>query len=249
MAKVNVERRRDRPRSPARRVGRSPDDDAAQRARAHRRPLRPPDDVRRRRHGQRHHHRTPGLTRRRDGAGAARPAAIAGRVARSLTRVFDVLYVLGAVVIALADLPDRRGDGAQLRPRRAAAGARGRELEDVDYRYQCIVCGAQAVLYAAPEGEVPEAPRHCREPMAARSRRSSERWPLSTGCGQVCGNLHVCDSAIPTVSRGVHRRSSAIVVARMKPADDQDQAEHAGTGSTCRPGAAPGSWRRSRRGP
>ncbi len=39
------------------------------------------------------------------------------------------------------------------------------ELEDVDYRYQCIVCGAQAVLYAAPEGEVPEAPRHCREPM------------------------------------------------------------------------------------
>ncbi len=38
-------------------------------------------------------------------------------------------------------------------------------LEDVDYRYQCIVCGAQAVLYAAPEGEVPEPPRHCREPM------------------------------------------------------------------------------------
>ena len=38
-------------------------------------------------------------------------------------------------------------------------------LEDVDYRYQCIVCGAQAVLYAAPEGEVPDAPRHCREPM------------------------------------------------------------------------------------
>jgi hypothetical protein len=39
------------------------------------------------------------------------------------------------------------------------------ELEDVDYRYQCTVCGAQAVLYAAPEGEVPEPPRHCREPM------------------------------------------------------------------------------------
>jgi hypothetical protein len=38
-------------------------------------------------------------------------------------------------------------------------------LEDVDYRYRCVVCGAQAVLYAAPEGEVPEAPRHCREPM------------------------------------------------------------------------------------
>ncbi|GIU86001.1 MAG: hypothetical protein KatS3mg009_0516 [Acidimicrobiia bacterium] len=39
------------------------------------------------------------------------------------------------------------------------------ELADVDYRYQCVVCGAQAVVYAAPEGEVPEAPRHCREPM------------------------------------------------------------------------------------
>jgi hypothetical protein len=38
-------------------------------------------------------------------------------------------------------------------------------LEDVDYRYRCIVCGAQVVLFAAPEGEVPEAPRHCREPM------------------------------------------------------------------------------------
>ncbi len=40
-----------------------------------------------------------------------------------------------------------------------------RELEDVDFRYRCIVCGAQLVLYAAPEGEPPEAPRHCREPM------------------------------------------------------------------------------------
>jgi hypothetical protein len=40
-----------------------------------------------------------------------------------------------------------------------------RELEDVDYRYQCIVCGAQLVLFAAPEGEVPAPPRHCREPM------------------------------------------------------------------------------------
>ena len=45
-----------------------------------------------------------------------------------------------------------------------------RELEDVDYRYQCIVCGAQLVLFAAPEGEVPAPPRHCREPMALVSR-------------------------------------------------------------------------------
>jgi hypothetical protein len=38
-------------------------------------------------------------------------------------------------------------------------------LEDVDYRYRCIVCGAQAVLYSAQQGDVPDAPRHCREPM------------------------------------------------------------------------------------
>jgi hypothetical protein len=45
-----------------------------------------------------------------------------------------------------------------------------RELEDVDYRYQCIVCGAQVVLFAAPEGEVPAAPRRCREPMMLVAR-------------------------------------------------------------------------------
>jgi hypothetical protein len=45
-----------------------------------------------------------------------------------------------------------------------------RVLEDVDYRYQCIVCGAQLVLFAAPEGEVPAPPRHCREPMTLVSR-------------------------------------------------------------------------------
>jgi hypothetical protein len=45
-----------------------------------------------------------------------------------------------------------------------------RDLEDVDYRYQCIVCGAQLVLFAAPEGEVPAPPRHCRESMSLVTR-------------------------------------------------------------------------------
>ena len=54
------QRRCDRARSPPRRHRRAADDDAAERARAHRRPLRPADHVRRRRPGQRHHHRTPG---------------------------------------------------------------------------------------------------------------------------------------------------------------------------------------------
>ena len=65
-----------------------------------------------------------------------------------------VIYLIGARTIANFSNSEPPPDPADA------------ELEDVDYRYQCIVCGAQAVLYAAPEGEVPEAPRHCREPMA-----------------------------------------------------------------------------------
>jgi hypothetical protein len=79
--------------------------------------------------------------------------------------VFAVLYVFGAVVIALViyllgAAVVRNFANAEPAPEPGES-----ELEDVDYRYQCIVCGAQAVLYAAPEGEVPEAPRHCREDM------------------------------------------------------------------------------------
>jgi len=69
-----------------------------------------------------------------------------------------VLYLVGAAIVRnlasvgpLQDEPELEG------------------LEDVDYRFRCIVCGAQAVLYAAPGGEVPEAPRHCREQMKPTS--------------------------------------------------------------------------------
>jgi hypothetical protein len=65
-----------------------------------------------------------------------------------------VIYLIGARTIANFSNSEPPPDPAET------------QLEDVDYRYQCIVCGAQAVLYAAPEGEVPEPPRHCREPMA-----------------------------------------------------------------------------------
>ena len=56
MSQGQRQRRRDRARAPARRDGRAPDDDAAPRARAHRRPLRPRGDVLRRRprHGDDH---------------------------------------------------------------------------------------------------------------------------------------------------------------------------------------------------
>ncbi|HEY1738853.1 MAG TPA: hypothetical protein VGI86_09095 [Acidimicrobiia bacterium] len=40
------------------------------------------------------------------------------------------------------------------------------ELADVDLRYRCIVCGAEVVMYAAPNGELPMPPRHCAERMA-----------------------------------------------------------------------------------
>ena len=65
-----------------------------------------------------------------------------------------VLYLVGAGVV-------RNMANAQPPPDEPDLDA----LADVDFRYQCIVCGAQAVLYAAPEGDAPEAPRHCREPM------------------------------------------------------------------------------------
>ena len=52
------------------------------------------------------------------------------------------------------------------------------ELEDVDYRYRCIVCGAQVVLYAAPEGEEPTPPRHCREPMVLVTPVAHIYWRL-----------------------------------------------------------------------
>jgi hypothetical protein len=65
-----------------------------------------------------------------------------------------VLYVIGAKMVANFSNSDPPPEPGEL------------PLEDVDYRYRCIVCGAQAVLYAAPEGEAPEPPRHCREPMA-----------------------------------------------------------------------------------
>jgi hypothetical protein len=65
-----------------------------------------------------------------------------------------LLYLFGAAMVrnfANAEPPPDDPDPA--------------DLADVDFRYRCIVCGAQAVVYAAPHGEEPEPPRHCREPM------------------------------------------------------------------------------------
>lgn len=74
------------------------------------------------------------------------------RIAGALVAIV-VLYLIGAGLIrnfANAEPPDEPAEVP---------------LEDVDYRFQCLTCGAQVVLYAAPQGEIPEPPRHCREPM------------------------------------------------------------------------------------
>jgi DNA-directed RNA polymerase subunit RPC12/RpoP len=38
------------------------------------------------------------------------------------------------------------------------------KLKPVDYRYRCMVCGAEVTMTASPDAE-PAAPRHCREEM------------------------------------------------------------------------------------
>ncbi len=39
------------------------------------------------------------------------------------------------------------------------------ELEDVDVRFECPVCGARVTMTVAPGGDVPTPPRHCMEQM------------------------------------------------------------------------------------
>lgn len=39
-------------------------------------------------------------------------------------------------------------------------------LRKVNYRYRCTVCGTEVTMTAAPEDDIPNAPRHCREDMS-----------------------------------------------------------------------------------
>jgi hypothetical protein len=74
-----------------------------------------------------------------------------------------LLYVLGAGMV-------RSFNGA---PPIAQPPEPG-ELKPVDFRYRCIVCGALVTMTAAPDGDLPDAPRHCREDMALVSDIGSE---------------------------------------------------------------------------
>ncbi len=69
--------------------------------------------------------------------------------------IIVVLYLIGAGFVrsfAQGHAPHHAGDP--------------KPLADVDLRYRCVVCGAEVVMYAAPNGELPTPPRHCAEKMA-----------------------------------------------------------------------------------
>ena len=150
------ERRRDRPRPPARLLRRPAHGHAAQRARAHRRPLRAS-----RRCARAAAWRTPpsssawadgdraGDRRTGPSSGAAMPSdPDRGRSPRV------VLYLLGGAARARnvhGPGPPDEPDPATLRP--------------VDFRYRCGVCGAEVTMTAAPGDEDPTPPRHCQEDM------------------------------------------------------------------------------------
>lgn len=65
-----------------------------------------------------------------------------------------VLYLFGAALVRnfAASIPD-------------AGESEPPILADVDHRFRCVVCGAEVVMYAAPDGEIPIPPRHCAERM------------------------------------------------------------------------------------
>jgi DNA-directed RNA polymerase subunit RPC12/RpoP len=65
---------------------------------------------------------------------------------------FFCIYLTGTVVVrSFTHMPPAEPEIGRLRK--------------VNYRYRCSVCGTEVTMTAAPEDEVPNAPRHCREDM------------------------------------------------------------------------------------
>jgi hypothetical protein len=63
------------------------------------------------------------------------------------------LYLAAAAMIrTFTHLPPPEPDETLMRP--------------VNYRYRCTVCGTEVVMTSAPDGDAPDAPRHCREDMS-----------------------------------------------------------------------------------
>ncbi|MFN8034736.1 MAG: hypothetical protein U0V73_02230 [Acidimicrobiia bacterium] len=63
-----------------------------------------------------------------------------------------VVYVIGAATIRKFTIPPPPDPDPD-------------QVEPVDLTYRCVVCGTEVHMTMAPSGEVPEAPRHCREDM------------------------------------------------------------------------------------
>jgi hypothetical protein len=68
--------------------------------------------------------------------------------------VVVVLYLIGAALVRNFATGIPSDDELEPTP-----------LADVDHRFRCVVCGAQVIMYAAPDGEIPMPPRHCAERM------------------------------------------------------------------------------------
>ena len=80
--------------------------------------------------------------------------------------IWTLLKVLAAIGVAVLIYEIGAGVVRNFAKGHADPGEVTPPLADVDYRFQCIVCGAQVVMYAAPDGEVPMPPRHCAERMS-----------------------------------------------------------------------------------
>ena len=70
----------------------------------------------------------------------------------AIAAALGIYLAAAAVVRSFTVPPPEEPDPERLRP--------------VHFRYRCIVCGSEVTMTSAPDGELPDAPRHCREDMA-----------------------------------------------------------------------------------
>ncbi len=47
-------------------------------------------------------------------------------------------------------------------------------MQDLNIEYECSICGSKVTMTMAPQGELPEPPRHCREDMVLLTPIDSE---------------------------------------------------------------------------
>ena len=227
------ERRRHRPRPPARLLRHQAHGHAAQRARAHRRPLRPPDHVRGRRPGQRHDHRAPGLIPFRDGAARRRPMSRQPAPSLNGVSVWTVVRFLLALGV---------GRAASLRVGMAFLGGLSRPVPEPPPAGRAAQGQAHLPLQhlrhrgAHDRGQRRDA--RAARGTAWRTWTSSPRWTISesTACGQHCAASQGCNfSDIPAATHK-GRTGAKSVVLRGDEDAGEDRARGRRAGASC--------WRR-----